>query len=250
MPVNLSLDDLINKLNDESVSAEEEFQQEFGETAIPESIQSALVPESERFTTAIKKMPPDQFETYSKEIESLCKWYYGLKAPSRREQKARLVREFIEVNRKYGIAIPPVLLLLLNIGSFIFSLLRFILELRRRRQQPVQKKPVIGDEVEKRYESEPVPPHDEYHELEPQTPDDRPEQVFGNIVFEGWLSDKFKNIFKEKVLPVVLDGAVEFLEQKRELLLDVLVSSIKSGLETALNRLVTSLKNRKQEFLL
>lgn len=222
--ISLSVEQLIENL---STDCQESVEEEAYVQSVPESIRQSFTPDSKKFIESIKNLEKEKFDLYTKEVEELCRKYYSWPAEQRLQFKHQLVTKFIDINKKFGIAIPPVLLLLLNIGSFIFNLLRFILVLRKKRERQT----VFAEEVEEHFED--------------NTFDTAKEQV----VFENWFLDKFKNLFKSKILPVIIDGAIEFLQEKRELILEVLVYSIKSGLEKALDNLKDLLSKNKNEFL-
>jgi len=220
----LTLDELINKLDNESANSDEEenFEQ------IPDSVREAFLPESNKFVKTIKNLPPDEFDQYSSEVEELCRRFYGRKSRLSREEKAKLINEFTAINRKYGIAIPPVLLLILSIGNFVINLLRFILELRKNKQKQKSIGDLLDNIDEPSYEEEEDKPH---------------------IKYEGWISNKFKEMFKTKILPIVINGTAEFLEQKRDLIIDMLVAAVKDGLSSAIDKLVVKLRSNQQELL-
>jgi len=219
----LPLDELINKLDNESANSDEEenFEQ------IPDSVRETFLPESNKFVKTIKNLPPDKFDQYSSEVEELCRRFYGRKSRLSREEKAKLTSEFTAINRKYGIAIPPVLLLILNIGNFVINLLRFILELRKNKQKQKSIGDLLDNIDEPSYEEE-----------------DKP-----LIKYEGWISNKFKEMFKTKILPIVINGSAEFLEQKKDLIIDILVAAVKDGLNSAIDKLVVKLRSNQQELL-
>jgi hypothetical protein len=219
----LSLDELIQKLDNESTNSDEEdsFEQ------IPDSVREAFLPESNKFVKTIKNLPPDEFDQYSSEVEELCRRFYGRKSKLSREEKTKLISEFTAINRKYGIVIPPILLLIFSIGNFVINLLRFILLLRKKKQEQKSIESLLDDMDEPSYEEE-----------------DKP-----HIVYEGWISDKFKEMFKTKILPIVINGTAEFLEQKKDLIIDILVAAVKDGLNSSLDKLVVKLRSNQQELL-
>jgi hypothetical protein len=175
--------------------------------------------EFESLSRRLRNLPDDVLEEYANELEELYKnKVYGRGGRLRDNEKAEVVARFKEISKKYGIAFPPVLMLLLSVGSFVFNLIKFILFLRDRRK----KQPKVQ------------------HEEKP---------VFGEKVYEGWVTDKLLSVFKTKILPKILINLGKLLDEKREIIKDLVVSAIRDGLESALAKLSNKLQTDYQSLI-
>lgn len=173
----------------------------------------------------VSDLDDEQLNSYADKLEELCRRYYGRnKRHLSAEEKARLIAEFKEISASYGIAFPAVLLILLNVGSFIFSLIRFILFLRdrRRKNQQSASRPKIGSYIQ-----------------EQEQP----------VVREGWLRDKLLNYFKTSILPSLVLGAADLLEKKKDLLVNILADTLREAIDSALTGLPDRLRRNYQELI-
>jgi hypothetical protein len=206
----------------------EENDEDFQNFAISAEVAEQGKKEFETISRRLRDLPDDVLEEYANELEELYKTkIYGREGRLRDNEKAEVVAKFKEISKKYGIAFPPVLMLLLSIGSFVFNLIKFILFLRdRRRKQPA----VQHEDKEAQYKDE-----------------DKP--VFGERAYEGWITDKILSIFKTQILPKILINLGKLLDEKREIIKDLVISAIRDGLESALTKLSNKLQTDYQSLI-
>jgi hypothetical protein len=246
-------DNLFGKLAESlAESLESAFRGEDSEE-FEEQIVAAYSLQIEELTQNLERLSTEQLDELIGKAREVTRRQFGSLESADDRDLVHYVRKLSWPNRRYlgryyankfvefGFAIPPIIFLLVNIGLMVVKLVQLFIEIRRLRRKPQPSQSA-------RFLPEPVSPEgrvreDALREEKQVVSSPILGQEYGGIIdrIVPWLADR--------AIPAVMKLIPQYLEQKKDVLIEVVVNSLRAALDRLIDNLIAELRNKYQDLI-